>query len=118
MKWSGTGWLKATVIAATFLTIGTASAQAVEGTLTAATAENVLLSCRGKKEWDQGFCTGFIEAIAVRLAESRKSCAYWPVEFGPLVDEALDALAEADPGAPAWKVVEQRLSEKHLPPCK
>jgi hypothetical protein len=82
------------------------------------TAESVLSSCLSKAEWQRGFCLGFIEAIAVRLADTRESCTYWPVDVDPLLAEAIDALSEVDKTAQAWTVIEQRLSVKHLPPCK
>ncbi len=95
-----------------------APARAEERAFHGATAESVLASCNDKADWQQGFCLGFIEAIAVRLADTRKSCAYWPLNLDSLVSEARDALTEAEKTAPAWQVVESRLDLKHLPPCK
>jgi hypothetical protein len=100
------------------LLISTAAAEAREPAFRSATAESVLASCREKAEWQQAFCIGFIEAVAVRLADTRKFCAYRPVNLDPLVEEALEALAEAETDAPAWKIIERRLTLKHLPPCK
>ena len=95
-----------------------APARAEERAFHSATAESVLASCNDKADWHQGFCRGFIEAIAVRLADTSKSCAYWPLNIDSLVSEARDALAGAEKTAPAWHVVELRLDLKHLPPCK
>jgi hypothetical protein len=80
-----------------------------------ATAESVLSACLDKSEWQQGFCLGFIEALAVRLADTRESCTYWPVNIEPLLAAAIDALTQTDMTAPAWRVIEQRLSVEASP---
>lgn len=94
------------------------AAGATERVFKSSTAESVLASCRDTSDWHQGFCHGFIEAIAVRLADTREFCAYWPVNLDPLITEALNALGEAEKDASAWKIIERRLAVKHLPPCK
>ena len=83
-----------------------------------ATAASVLSACLDKAEWQQGFCLGFIEALAVRLADTRDACTHWPVNIEPLLAEAIDALNQTETTAPAWRVIEQRLSVKHLAPCR
>src|SRR5512145_2680144 len=93
-------------------------AVAGERLFNSATAESVLAACQDESERQQGFCLGFIEALAVRLAETREFCSYWPVNVDPIIAEALNALAEAGKDAPAWKVIKRRLSQKHLPSCK
>jgi hypothetical protein len=102
----------------TFFLMTAAAVQAQESVFKSATAEGVLTACKGEGDQQQGFCLGFVEALAVRLADTREFCTYWPVSMAPLVAEAVDALSIADKGASAWKVIERRLSEKHLPPCK
>jgi len=109
--------MKRTAIACALLWIGTAPAETAERFM-GATAESVLKSCREKDASQQSFCFGFIYALAVRLADTRQFCAYWPVSIEPLIAEAIDALAGADKNDHAWQVVEMRLIEKHLPPCK
>jgi hypothetical protein len=100
------------------LLIGAVAVKAEERLFKPVTAESVLNACEDQADRQQGFCLGFIEALAVRLADMREFCAYWPVNMKPLIDEAVDALANADKDTAAWKVVEERLGEKHLPPCK
>ena len=87
--------MKRIAIACALLWISTAPAESSERFM-GATAENVLKSCREKDASQQGFCVGFISALAVRLADTRKFCAYWPVSIEPLIAEAIDALAGAD----------------------
>jgi|SRR5215216_3647012 hypothetical protein len=106
------------VAAFAFLLISAAAVNAEENLFKSPTAESVLTVCKGEGDRQQGFCLGFIEALAVRLADTRESCTHWPVNMAPLIEEAVDALAIADKDDAAWKVIEGRLSEKHLPPCK
>jgi hypothetical protein len=100
------------------LLVSTTAVRAEERLFKPVAAESVLSACQDQKVQQQGFCLGFIEALAVRLADTREFCAYWPVSMGPLVAEAVDPLAAADKDAAAWRVIEGRLSERHLPPCK
>jgi hypothetical protein len=110
--------MKRITIACTCLWIATNFAKADAELFKSATAGNMLATCQDSAERQQGLCLGFIEALAVRLAETREFCTYWPVTVAPLIAESLDALEKADKDASAWKVIEQRLGEKHLPPCK
>jgi hypothetical protein len=83
----------------TLLLFLAAPAYAEETTFPGAMAAALLASCSDKTDWHQGYCAGFIEAIALRLADSREFCAYWPVNRDLLVSEAKDALAEAEKNA-------------------
>lgn len=67
--------MKPIAIACALLWISAAPAETAERFM-GATAESVLKSCREKDASQQNFCVGFIYALAVRLADTRKFCAY------------------------------------------
>jgi hypothetical protein len=106
------------IVGIVLLWISITAVRAEERLFKPVTAEGLLIACQDQADRQQGFCLGFIEALAMRLADTREFCTYWPVNMEPLVAEAVDSLSAADKDAAAWKVVEGRLSERHLPPCK
>lgn len=56
-------------------------------------ADSILGSCTSKTPVNQGFCYGFIYAMAFKLHDEKKSCAIGPANFDVVVRTAVEALS-------------------------
>jgi hypothetical protein len=94
-------------------------------------ADSILSSCAAPDRSDMslGFCVGFIYAIAYDTSMKGKSCAFVPVSFDPVVQEAIHALEkqrEENKSASraerlnthAWPIIEAALITKWPAPCQ
>jgi len=94
-------------------------------------ADSILSSCAAPDRSDisLGFCVGFIYAIAYDTSMKGKSCAFGPVNFDPVVQEAISALEnekQEHKGAShgerlnthAWPIIEAALISKWPAPCQ
>jgi hypothetical protein len=66
-----------------------------------------------------GYCLGFLYAVMLQLQDSGKACTLGPADIGPIIKEALDALAEVKGSGLtpfALEILETRLVAK-FPPC-
>jgi hypothetical protein len=119
-----------TITALALVTSSMPASSASERIYIGFSADSILAACTdpARSDANLGFCYGFIYAIAYDTSSKGKSCALVPVNFDPLVQEAVDELEKNKQehkdatlverlNTDAWPIIEAAMIKKWPPPC-
>lgn len=116
------------IVALAALLCGATSATAQDRIYVGFSTESLLSACGSNASGNQGFCLGFVYAIAYDLSVQNKSCAFAEMNLDPVIAVAANALRQEKQRlddikashadrlkSEAWPVIESAFAEEWPP---